>query len=1052
MKIQKVEIQAFRAYDKVENGTFDFSIKHNEVADFISIYGPNGFGKTSFYDAVEWAYTNRVSRFDRKHKFNKDLAKSERDFLSENSGRSKQWIIRNKYSELEEGYVRLFTTSRDKPFENIIPKVGKGSSDYKFGSQKRKANREYFHEVLLSQEFIDAFLKEDDAHLRYKKFIQSFGDVELDKKYRTIVDIIKINDSKIKSLNNALKGVQLSLNLDFDKDLLTNLNVAIEKFNAKDEGLPKVDPNFTEKDVLRFADLISGRRHDLNAEIRNLNERNGKVNDSISGKQGERLSLEGYFEAKAQINSLNLQLIRLEKQKDSLEKCEQIRVQISELEKELAEQLEEDKSLTELIKIYPNFAKLNEAITKEELQIVKSKKAISESSLDEIVKEIDELTASISSKQSNYQKLSDRSKQLPEVLKKLSDLDKELKALAESKRILNENLEKVKASIANQESKISARSAFKQNIDNGIYPTKESEFYEQYGELISTIVSARSELKEVESNFEKVREHLSDTDMMNQELKELVERGATIINRSQSSSCPLCKQEYQSFAVLAERISNNPMLSQRINELLEQKSRWEVEQNRLIKLINESSDNLKRKVNEELEEESDSLKALTEHHDSLNRSINELNKKNQLLKATINEYLQALELTNHPTEDFEAGLQQETEAAKFTLDEVLNSIKRLSAEKNKIEEQVQLLNSQAERSAQKIQNLKKESEYQQFISFRIKSLMEDFPTKEVLNTIQKTLRLKVSEINRELDKLNTLLKQLNDQLKGVDKGVIESAIAVSESKIETLRTKIHSFENLLKSFVNIPYSDLSKDELLEVIEQEREETLEAKKLKEEKLVELEKIDAYKENVIPFLEYQENQVKKSELEAEKFFLMNVVSKELKSEKKRISEFIHKQVESFFYQNLINTLYQKIDPHPSYKEISFKCDFSSTQPTLNIFVSDGTQNTIVPTLYFSTAQLNILSLSIFLAKAINVKNDRGEPVDCIFIDDPIQSMDSINILSTIDLFRSIVLNLNKQIILSTHDQNFQNLLKKKIPTDLFPAKYLELETFGTVKASE
>ena len=47
MKIQKVEIQAFRAYGKVENGTFDFSTKSNAIADFISIYAPNGFGKTS---------------------------------------------------------------------------------------------------------------------------------------------------------------------------------------------------------------------------------------------------------------------------------------------------------------------------------------------------------------------------------------------------------------------------------------------------------------------------------------------------------------------------------------------------------------------------------------------------------------------------------------------------------------------------------------------------------------------------------------------------------------------------------------------------------------------------------------------------------------------------------------------------------------------------------------------------------------------------------------------------------------------------------------------
>ena len=35
------------------------------------------------------------------------------------------------------------------------------------------------------------------------------------------------------------------------------------------------------------------------------------------------------------------------------------------------------------------------------------------------------------------------------------------------------------------------------------------------------------------------------------------------------------------------------------------------------------------------------------------------------------------------------------------------------------------------------------------------------------------------------------------------------------------------------------------------------------------------------------------------------------------------------------------------------------------------------------------------------------------------------------NSIDLFRSIVFNMGKQIILSTHDENFQNLLKKKIP---------------------
>ena len=93
---------------------------------------------------------------------------------------------------------------------------------------------------------------------------------------------------------------------------------------------------------------------------------------------------------------------------------------------------------------------------------------------------------------------------------------------------------------------------------------------------------------------------------------------------------------------------------------------------------------------------------------------------------------------------------------------------------------------------------------------------------------------------------------------------------------------------------------------------------------------------------------------------------------------------------------------------------------------------------------------LSLCIFLAKALNAKDDDGNSIDSIFVDDPIRSMDSINILSTIDLLRSIVIH-EKQIILSTHDENFHNLLKKKIPSALFKSKFMELETFGKVKPS-
>ena len=68
MKFKKVELNAFRAYKNKENGTFDFTLDNEtKIANFISIYAPNGFGKTSFYDGVEWAMTNRIARLDTKN-------------------------------------------------------------------------------------------------------------------------------------------------------------------------------------------------------------------------------------------------------------------------------------------------------------------------------------------------------------------------------------------------------------------------------------------------------------------------------------------------------------------------------------------------------------------------------------------------------------------------------------------------------------------------------------------------------------------------------------------------------------------------------------------------------------------------------------------------------------------------------------------------------------------------------------------------------------------------------------------------------------------------
>jgi len=56
IRIEKIEIENFRAYRKAQS--FDIA------SDITVLYGPNGFGKTSFFDAIDFAVTGDIGRLD----------------------------------------------------------------------------------------------------------------------------------------------------------------------------------------------------------------------------------------------------------------------------------------------------------------------------------------------------------------------------------------------------------------------------------------------------------------------------------------------------------------------------------------------------------------------------------------------------------------------------------------------------------------------------------------------------------------------------------------------------------------------------------------------------------------------------------------------------------------------------------------------------------------------------------------------------------------------------------------------------------------------------
>lgn len=162
---------------------------------------------------------------------------------------------------------------------------------------------------------------------------------------------------------------------------------------------------------------------------------------------------------------------------------------------------------------------------------------------------------------------------------------------------------------------------------------------------------------------------------------------------------------------------------------------------------------------------------------------------------------------------------------------------------------------------------------------------------------------------------------------------------------------------------------------------------------------------------------------------------------------VEDYIMNKTNEYFNSDIINQIYNKIDPHPMMKHIKFITEKDNDGLKTHIYTYDESEtDKMSPVVYLSSAQVNILSLCIFLSKVLSEKNTT---FNTIFIDDPIQHLDGINLLSFIDVLRTITTDFERQIVISTHNEQFYKLLKVKMDERYYPSKFIELTSTGKIK---
>lgn len=127
-----------------------------------------------------------------------------------------------------------------------------------------------------------------------------------------------------------------------------------------------------------------------------------------------------------------------------------------------------------------------------------------------------------------------------------------------------------------------------------------------------------------------------------------------------------------------------------------------------------------------------------------------------------------------------------------------------------------------------------------------------------------------------------------------------------------------------------------------------------------------------------------------------------------------------------QPLVADIFGRLDPHPAFKTIEFELDTYYRRGTTTPMVRDLVEEvTADPLMVFSTSQANIAALSYFLAMGWSAGDQK---LPFVLLDDPVQSMDDVNVLGFADLCRH--LRRERQLLISTHERRFASLLERKL----------------------
>ncbi|MCQ2994252.1 hypothetical protein NLO95_08990 [Pseudomonas syringae] len=1038
MKIKKVQIQAFRAYKSQEDGTFDFTDSRGNASNFVAIYAPNGFGKSSFYDAVEWALTNNIERYIRGNYKNLNL----KEAAHAKPGDEPQHILRNNETLPKIKTSVSVVTNTDETVTNTLPKTRSNGRDFRFDRGDTKPGTEGFRDIFLSQDAVDSFIRETKPEDRYKIFMEHFGN-NTDKTRQKLHLLNYENNLRIEKIQSDVNNKKTKIIEPLDPTIFDEYNSTAEYFSERREDLVIHADTFTPATPLQISSIITELQSTYSNDAISEKNKLDALDDAlqrcpeiIASHQEKPL-----LQNRLSLLSAGLKEIDLY---DSLYGSYQ-KIESDELHTTQALTLHRKKAeyLASYLETKRSVASKNQELSelrKKEtglsIEIDMARKALT--TLQSKLKESnDQLQAWVKYRPTIdglYTQIENHAAAIKKLQTEEGALKDELTRLEPELLIENQKLHSLNA--INYERKQLLRSA------QGVIDIDD--------DLLTDFRHFDAKLDEIDA--EKAAHEKAQNDLHQQSsiLQDISALGHKYVSENQSSACPLCAHDHATNANLLEAIATNNTLDLAYKAILHRS-------NELGELSQSISDSLNTVIDRIKFKILLIVNSKTAICDKLRKNIDSIRTRLKAFPSDIAQLSQKLTQANTQTLNLSPdNLKSHTDlrikelsSEGDTLSTAISNNTTLTQTLEQNEFSIRVAREGVETQISALLNRPEAVELDDYIIAQgwqnNSSITDEFQNHSA------TLAKNSAELSANKNSAAQELNRRHQEM--VEKGSWQKRNEIEEEK-NRVESTLNMMSEKIDSFL-VDISKLSLDEHIDSLTNIQTSILRARithiSNAEKFDLALQKIKVLEQKFSLLLPYANNaSLREEAAQLEKMLAKHQAVKDILSrELEAVNIHLKAQIDGFFFTDLINSIYRKIEPHPTFRSVKFSTSFDENEnPKLHILVSDDKQSDIPPTLYFSAAQLNILSLSIFLARAIHAKND-GSDLELIMIDDPIHSMDSINVLATIDLLRNISERFNKQIIISTHDENFYKLLQKKIPTQIYNSKFLSLESYGVVK---